>query len=160
LVHCTNNRQEIDFLCNCCSCHCVILKSAKAQPKPGLAVNSGFQPNLNADLCESCEICMERCPMSAIQMDKSNYPTINLDRCIGCGLCATGCPTEAIMMNERVGIPAPSLNRKELNQAIQDSLSSLAGQGEIMNPGGESFVFLAGRRGHLPRLRLRRRSPI
>jgi hypothetical protein len=24
LVHCTNNRQEIDFLCNCCSCHCVI----------------------------------------------------------------------------------------------------------------------------------------
>ena len=124
LVHCTNNRQEIDFLCNCCSCHCVILKSAKAQPKPGLAVNSGFQPFLNSNLCESCEICLERCPMSAIQMDESNYPKTDLDQCIGCGLCATGCPTEAIMMNERLGIPKPPVNNKELKKAIQDSLTS------------------------------------
>jgi Pyruvate/2-oxoacid:ferredoxin oxidoreductase delta subunit len=123
LVHCTNNRQEIDFLCNCCSCHCVILKSAKAQPKPGLAVNSGFQPILNAALCESCEICMERCPMSAIQMDERNYPTMDLDQCIGCGLCATGCPTEAIMMDLRPGIPVPPANNKALKKAIQDSLA-------------------------------------
>jgi len=122
LVHCTNNRQEIDFLCNCCSCHCVILKSAKAQPKPGLAVNSGFHPIFNTDLCESCENCKERCPMSAIWMNESNYPTVDLEQCIGCGLCATGCPNEAIMMEARMGIPQPPANNKELKKAIQDSL--------------------------------------
>lgn len=44
LVHATLNRQEIEFLCNYCPCHCVILKTALAQPKPGIALNSGFQP--------------------------------------------------------------------------------------------------------------------
>jgi len=122
LVHCTNNRQEIDFLCNCCSCHCVILKSAKAQPKPGLAVNSGFQPIFNPDLCESCETCMARCPMAAIKMDASNHPTMDLDQCIGCGLCATGCPGGAIRMDTRLGIPMPPVNNKELKKAIQASM--------------------------------------
>lgn len=39
LVHASLNRQEIDFICNCCPCHCMILKTALSQPKPGLALN-------------------------------------------------------------------------------------------------------------------------
>jgi Pyruvate/2-oxoacid:ferredoxin oxidoreductase delta subunit len=124
LVHCTNNRQEIDFLCNCCSCHCVILKTARAHPKPGLAVNSGYQPFLSADDCESCELCVERCPMGTIEMDENNYPAMDMDHCIGCGLCATGCPTEAITMDKRPEIPVPPLNNKALKKAIRQSLSS------------------------------------
>jgi len=122
LVHCTSNRQEIDFLCNCCSCHCVILRRALAQPKPGLAVNSGFQPLWDTDLCTLCETCIERCPMEAITMGV-DAPEVSLDRCIGCGVCATGCPEEAISMEERPGIPAPPIDNKALRAAIKESMA-------------------------------------
>ena len=39
LVHAGLNRQEIDFICNCCPCHCMILKTALSQSKPALALN-------------------------------------------------------------------------------------------------------------------------
>lgn len=121
LVHCTNNRQDIDFLCNCCACHCVILKNAKAYPKPGLAVNSGFQPVWQAGRCTACETCIERCPMDALQMETEALPQLNLDLCIGCGVCATGCPVEAIEMDQRRGIPTPPVDRKALKAAMKAS---------------------------------------
>jgi electron transport complex protein RnfB len=121
LVHCTNNRQEIDFLCNCCSCHCVILKSALAHPKPGLFVNSGFHPVCDSDLCTACETCVERCPMKAISLNEDDLPEVNLERCIGCGVCATGCPSEAIQMEERIGIPVPPPDHQALKAAIKKS---------------------------------------
>jgi Pyruvate/2-oxoacid:ferredoxin oxidoreductase delta subunit len=124
LVHCTNNRQQIDFLCNCCACHCVILRNAMRYPKPGLAINSGFRPHWNPDLCTACETCMERCPMNAVSMTEEDVPIFNLERCIGCGVCATGCPSEAIEMEERPGIPVPPVDNKALKVAIENGLSS------------------------------------
>jgi len=123
LVHCSNNRQEVDFLCNCCSCHCVILKNAIAQPKPGLAVNSGFQPVWEAALCATCETCIERCPMDALTMSEDDEWEVNLDRCIGCGVCATGCPAEAIAMEERPGIPVPPVDMKAFKEAVKASVA-------------------------------------
>ncbi len=122
LVHCTNNRQEIDFLCNCCACHCVILKNAKAHQKPGLNLNSGFMPVWDADHCTACETCIDRCPMDALQMGGDDLPQLDLDQCIGCGVCATGCPETAIMMNQRAGIAIPPVDRKALKVAIKASL--------------------------------------
>lgn len=121
LVHCSNNRQEIDFLCNCCSCHCVILKNAIAHPKPGLAVNSGFQPVWDIELCTACETCIDRCPMEAIAMGEDEVPEVNLDLCIGCGVCATGCPEEAIQLVERPGAETPPVDQKALKEAIKAS---------------------------------------
>jgi 2-oxoacid:acceptor oxidoreductase delta subunit (pyruvate/2-ketoisovalerate family) len=119
LVHATMNRQEIDFLCNCCSCHCIILKTALAQPRPGLALNSGFRPVWDADLCTACETCLDRCPTGAIAMDAEDVPEVDLDRCIGCGVCATGCPEEAIALEERPEIPVPPADHKALKAAIK-----------------------------------------
>jgi len=119
LVHATFNRQEIDFLCNCCSCHCVMIKKALAFPKPGLVMNSGFQPTWNKDLCTACETCIDRCPMSALYMGDADLPVLNLDLCIGCGICATGCPEKAIAMVAKEGFPAPPLDRKALKEAMQ-----------------------------------------
>lgn len=124
LVHCSNNRQEIDFLCNCCSCHCVILKSARSHPKPGLSVNSGFQPLWDRELCTACETCIERCPMDALSTGEEGLHDVNPDRCIGCGVCATGCPVEAIQMESRPGIPVPPVDRRALKEAIKASLAS------------------------------------
>ncbi len=126
LVHATANRQEIDFLCNCCSCHCVILKKALAQPKPGLALNSGFQPQWNAEACTACETCIERCPTEAVSMGDGGVPGVDLDRCIGCGVCATGCPEEAIGLTERVGVRVPPKDQKALREALKHGLADAA----------------------------------
>ncbi len=123
LVHATINRQEIDFLCNCCACHCMILKTALTQPKPGLALNSGFMPVWDTDLCTACEACIDRCPTTAVTMGAQDVPEVNLDRCIGCGACATGCPEEAISLEERPGIPVPPVDQKALKEAIKASRS-------------------------------------
>lgn len=118
LIHITVNRQEIDFLCNCCACHCVFLKEYLKQPRPSSFLSSGFMPVLKSDLCTGCEICLERCPCSALAMGADNVPELNLDRCIGCGACATGCPESAIGLEERPGVPEPPLDRKALKEAV------------------------------------------
>jgi len=112
LVHAAVNRQEIDFLCNCCSCHCMILKTALAQPRPGIALNSGFMPEWDADSCTACETCIARCPTGALILGEEDVPEVSLDRCIGCGVCATGCPSEAIGLVERPGIAIPPVDQK------------------------------------------------
>ncbi len=118
LVHSTVNRQDIDWLCNCCSCHCVLLKTALATPKPGLFMNSGYRPRVDADLCTACGLCVERCPASALSLE-ADTPDLDLDRCIGCGVCATGCPEEAVTLEERPGFDPPPQNRKAYREALQ-----------------------------------------
>ena len=121
LVHSTLNKQEIDWLCNCCKDHCVIIRKALAQPKPGIAHNSGFQPVRNPELCKACEICIERCPSSALTMGEDDVPKVDLDRCIGCGVCASGCPEEAITLVERPGVQVPPLDQEALQEAMKAS---------------------------------------
>ncbi len=121
LVHCSSNRQEIDFVCNCCADHCMILKTALVQPKPGLALNSGFQPLFDADRCTACETCIDNCPGTALTLGENDVPVVNLDRCFGCGVCATGCPSEAVAMVVKAEVPEPPLDRKALREAIKAS---------------------------------------
>lgn len=118
LVHASLNTQEIDFLCNCCSCHCMILKTALRQPKPGRIFYSGFQPEVNPDLCTSCETCVERCPSKACTLG-DGIPTFDLDRCFGCGVCAVGCPAEAIVLEEKPGLPDIPRDRKALRETLE-----------------------------------------
>jgi len=121
LVHSTVNQQQIDWLCNCCNDHCVILNKALDQPKPGIALNSGFQPAMNPDLCTACEICIQRCPPNARIMGEDDMPEVDLDRCIGCGVCASGCPEGAIELVERPGAQVPPLDQKAFKDTIKAS---------------------------------------
>lgn len=121
LVHASINRQDIDFICNCCKCHCMIIKTALAQAKPGLTLNSGFKPVWNHELCAACGTCVDRCPAGAIAMGQAELPEVNLERCIGCGVCATGCPSEAISLAERSDILPPPKDQKALREAIKAS---------------------------------------
>lgn len=117
LVHAGLNVQELDFLCNCCPCHCMILKDALSQAKPGLTLSSGYQPEINPETCTGCETCIDRCPATAITMPE-DLPIVDPGRCFGCGVCAIGCPMEAIMMEEKEAAPIPPVNRKDLEKAL------------------------------------------
>lgn len=118
LVHASINTQEIDFLCNCCPCHCMILRMALAQPRPSMALYSGFRPSFDGTRCVSCGTCVDRCPAKALEM-ATETPSVCLERCIGCGVCATGCPSEAIELVERKDtlLPPPK-DRKALKEAL------------------------------------------
>ena len=122
LVHMSRNTtEEIDFLCNCDRWHCTVIKGVLKQPKPALVFNSGFQPRFNAERCNACEICVDRCPSGALKMGEENVPVVNLDRCFGCATCATGCEQEAIVMEPKPGFPEPPKTMKDLVTALKTS---------------------------------------
>ncbi|MHA1439552.1 MAG: 4Fe-4S binding protein [Promethearchaeota archaeon] len=91
-------------ICNCCSCHCGALMSAKENKKVG-TTPSNYIPRFDKEICLKCEICLQKCPMGAIfhhypkNEDKSDeYMYINEAFCIGCGVCAVSCPNNAIKL--------------------------------------------------------------
>ena len=127
LIHLSQNRQDftedidLNFICNCDRWHCGIVTRFLAQPKPGLFINSGFEPRFDSDLCTACETCVERCPPGALTMGDKDIPTVDLDRCFGCGVCATGCPSEAIAMANKPSFPEPPKDVRALQAAIKAS---------------------------------------
>ena len=119
LVHCAQNSQEIDFICNCCADHCMALKTALAHPKPALFLTSGFQPVFDSDTCVACETCVDACPATALSMGDEEVPEVDLDRCFGCGVCATICPVEAVEMVGKADAAVPPPDRKALAEAVK-----------------------------------------
>jgi len=98
LVHQPANTLDPGAICNCCPDCCLQLRALKTLPNPAAFVTSNYFSQVEPDLCNGCEICVDRCPMDAISMEDSQVATINLGRCIGCGLCINSCPTEALML--------------------------------------------------------------
>ncbi len=118
LVHCSaNTSEELAFICNCCSCHCGILRMAKAAPKASYMLTSGYIAHFDSELCTACETCIERCPVSAISVNE----TASVDdlQCIGCGLCVSTCPTEAIDLIARPDTTAPPEKFSDLEAAMK-----------------------------------------
>ncbi|MCP4666539.1 MAG: 4Fe-4S dicluster domain-containing protein [Deltaproteobacteria bacterium] len=95
------NAQTPANICNCCPDCCVVLGTLKQHPRPVEMVKPSFYALVDSDQCESCETCLERCPMDAITIDGDDPANINLNRCIGCGLCVSTCPTEALSLDPR-----------------------------------------------------------
>ncbi|NVM56408.1 MAG: 4Fe-4S binding protein, partial [Candidatus Helarchaeota archaeon] len=94
------------LICNCCTCHCGFLRPQAKFGAPGTK-RSNFSPKINNDLCNKCETCVKKCPMSALfhhypfEPDESDdYILFKENTCIGCGVCAANCPNNAIMMEK------------------------------------------------------------
>jgi ferredoxin len=124
LVHCsTNTGKYVDFICNCCSCHCFILRSVKNSSMPSAAATSGFIAMVSDEDCMGCGDCVEMCQMEALVMD-DDVVARDAARCIGCGICVSTCPTDAIRMEAREDRPATPYDRKGLNDAMFASLGA------------------------------------
>jgi electron transport complex protein RnfB len=112
LVHTSSNSADrASFICNCCPCCCIILTSrTRLNLAQGFAT-SGFQSQVDSNVCTGCRLCAdERCPVSAIEM-KNDVAVVDVEKCIGCGLCVTACPATAMTLvrrSEQPAIPATS----------------------------------------------------
>ena len=98
LVHQFADSLDPGAICNCCPDCCGDLRVLKMLPNPAAFAVSNHFSQVEPDLCNACEVCVDRCPMDAISMTAEDVANINLDRCIGCGLCINACPTEALIL--------------------------------------------------------------
>ena len=104
------NSRDIAAICCCCGCCCGILGGLQRHPKPAEVVASSFIAKLEAEDCQGCWACLDRCQMQALTADDDRV-ALNTDRCIGCGLCVSTCPSGALTLmrkpdSERTRVPA------------------------------------------------------
>jgi electron transport complex protein RnfB len=99
LVHQLNNSEPegYQFICNCCSCCCSILRGMIVLGKKGVTAKSRYVSSVDSELCDGCGICATRCQFGAISMTDSKAE-VDKEKCFGCGLCASKCPTHAIQL--------------------------------------------------------------
>jgi ferredoxin len=125
LVHCSSNMSKyVQFVCNCCPCHCGILQSMKKFNMKGSAAVSGFITSFDAESCIACGDCVERCPMEALTMDGDSL-LFHENKCIGCGLCSSACTTGSLKLVERSNAPVPPRDWRQLNASLLSSVGEL-----------------------------------
>ncbi len=103
--------------CQCCRDCC-----ADSVPlvQAGLPVSlswekSRYEAYVNLNDCDGCQLCVDRCPFDAIEMErpessKKYRAVVNPEKCFGCGVCVVGCEPEALKMKvvrPPEHIPAP-----------------------------------------------------
>jgi len=123
LVHQLNNTEPkgYQFLCNCCSCCCALLRGMISLGKDTISLKSRYLSTIDQELCDGCDLCVDRCQFEAIVLEDSKA-MVNEEKCFGCGLCASTCPTNAIHL---VQIRGPEHIKKHLLEAPEDIIDDL-----------------------------------
>ncbi len=96
------NSRDIAAICCCCGCCCGLLRGLQSRPRPAETWTSPFIARLEAETCEGCWVCLERCQMQALS-EEGDRVTLNADRCIGCGLCVSTCSSGALRLVRKPG---------------------------------------------------------
>ncbi len=122
LVHMSsNNKNNLLFMCNCCSDCCHLFRPYTEYNYPDTVAKSSVLPKISAYICTGCAICAEkRCPVGALTM-VNDVPVLDENLCIGCGLCVTTCKAKAITLTKRDEIPNVPETLGELSMDIWKS---------------------------------------
>lgn len=100
------------FICHCCGCCCMVLRSLREKGISGVHPSS-YLPVIEADECAGCGTCIDACHLEALQESGSGIPVLSLEQCIGCGVCAAACPGSALTMKRRIDPYRPPGSRFE-----------------------------------------------
>ncbi len=123
LVHHLNNADSsgFEFLCNCCTCCCMVLRGMAILGKEDICYKSRFVSKLDHEACTGCGLCVDRCQFGAIIV-QDEKAAVDVGKCFGCGLCASGCPEHAVTL---VCIREPSHITNNLSEAPADAVDDL-----------------------------------
>lgn len=117
LVHAGVNTKHLSNICNCCPCCCASMKGiTQFNHDKHRYMNALFKSVIDHEKCVKCEVCVERCPVKAIDMKE--FPVIDFEKCLGCGLCATTCPQDAIKLELRENREEPFDRVLDLGMSI------------------------------------------
>jgi electron transport complex protein RnfB len=101
LVHTAGNfRDDHNYICNCCTCSCGILRGVAEFGIQSAVAHSEFRAAVDADACAACGDCLERCQFDALSLP-AYVCMVDDARCVGCGQCVTVCRTGALQMARR-----------------------------------------------------------
>lgn len=64
-----------------------------------LEMHSASKPEIKAESCISCGMCIRNCSQGAISFNENKKASIDYKKCIGCGQCVALCKSGAAMVN-------------------------------------------------------------
>ncbi|OPY82685.1 MAG: Ferredoxin-2 [Smithella sp. PtaU1.Bin162] len=127
-----NEKRNVEYICQCCSCCCHLIKSINKFGYQGILVTSGLLPVINKELCKGCGKCVEACPVHALSRQKftDRSFSINVDKesCLGCTICQRACTKNAILMGQsdkKVIYPEDGLEKYILSCLEKGTLQNL-----------------------------------
>ncbi|HNT23423.1 MAG TPA: 4Fe-4S binding protein [Anaerolineales bacterium] len=111
LVHSLSNKQDgHDYICNCCTCSCGILRGIAEAGIANAVARSAFVNQVDESLCHTCGMCLSKCQFDALSIETTMV--VNEIRCVGCGVCVLACPEGAMSLvrrpEEQVKAPPPT----------------------------------------------------
>jgi ferredoxin len=105
LIHLVGNKRSgHSYICNCCVCCCVVFRPFNLVGKLNeIDAKSRYEASVDQELCDGCQVCIDRCQMGAIDMvripsSKKLKADVDSSKCIGCGACVITCPEEALSL--------------------------------------------------------------
>ena len=132
-----NVKDDVGFICNCCSCCCMALKGARKMGIPQTISSSNFIATLS-DNCVSCKKCVAVCPVGCFKTEKidgNNKVVFDSTLCLGCGVCERVCKLDAIHMvkrDKRIFTPVNTVHKLVLEAIETDTLHNLIFDNQAM----------------------------
>ncbi|KKN26189.1 hypothetical protein LCGC14_0877190 [marine sediment metagenome] len=99
-------------ICNCCEDCCATFEMWRDGVIP-LTNTTNYLANIEIEKCTGCGICVQKCPVHAIELNDDDVAERNAEWCIGCGVCAHFCEENAISLLEgmrKVYVPPPKFH--------------------------------------------------
>ncbi|MBN2808331.1 MAG: 4Fe-4S binding protein [Deltaproteobacteria bacterium] len=104
-----NVREQVNFICNCCSCCCEAMIAARRFAFLNPVHTTNFLPEIKPEECTLCGKCVNVCPVQALSLVSANDPQDKKKRvvrlqeklCLGCGLCVRACSDKRIVLKSR-----------------------------------------------------------
>jgi ferredoxin len=101
LIHSSANvREGHEYICNCCTCCCGLMRSLYMFGLENSVAKSDFHAAVDSEKCTGCGTCVKRCQFGvpSILDDVSH---VDERRCVGCGQCVMTCPSGAMALVRR-----------------------------------------------------------
>jgi len=114
LVHSvTNSQNDLEYICNCCTCSCGILRGIAELGIANAVARSAFVNHVDEVLCSGCGLCLSACQFGALSL--GDMTQVDEMHCLGCGVCVPACPDGALGLVRRPveQVEAPPLGSRE-----------------------------------------------